>query len=94
MISRLKEDHVTSVLECSGKLCGVQSELQLSFAVNGFCFWVIFKPAEARKTSLKEDHKRKYKQVSIFINKKHKQVGGGCYILVGDFKLLADQGGI
>ena len=40
-ISRFKDDHVTSVLECSAKLGGVQSELEIYFTVRSLCLGVI-----------------------------------------------------
>jgi len=39
---------VTSVLECSTKLRGVQGELKIDFSIRGFCFRIIFNPAKAK----------------------------------------------
>ena len=40
-ISRFKDEHVTSVLECSAKLGGVQSELEIYLTVRSPCLGVI-----------------------------------------------------
>ena len=35
-----EQEHVSSVLKCSSKLCGVQSELKICMSVNSFSFRV------------------------------------------------------
>ncbi len=47
VISWLENDNMTSVLECSADLRSVQSELQINFTINGFCFRVIRDAAKA-----------------------------------------------
>ena len=39
---------MTSILESSRKLRGVQGELQKSFSINGFCLWVVCNAVEFR----------------------------------------------
>ena len=37
---RFEQEHVSSVLKCSSKLCGVQCELKICMSVNSFSFRV------------------------------------------------------
>ena len=39
-----KDDHMTSILECSAELGSVQSDLKIGLIVNSFCFRIIFNP--------------------------------------------------
>ena len=39
-----KDDHMTSILECSAELSSVQSDLKIGLIVNSFCFRIIFNP--------------------------------------------------